>query len=150
MKKYIFVIAMSLLVSCEFADLTEIAQEKQENLLNSKAPGIDVLVGGESVVGLTDPVDCSSIIEFTVENTGNTTLVLDEVSIINDTDSAFNITGPASSSIEPGQTVTFSVTLKEIITSGITYYATIQITSNADDSPVKIDITGYVELNIPM
>jgi len=98
-----------------------------------------------SVIGLAEPVDFGEVdsgfaIEFTVVNTGNATLVLVGVSLTDNT--VFEIAGPASNSIEPGQNVTFSVT----ISGSNGYYSdTITIFSNADNSPVEIDISGTVK-----
>lgn len=145
MKKSIFIIAASLLLSCELTDLTETVQKNQEYLRNSRAPVIDVFLNDTSVIGLAEPVDFGEVdsgfaIEFTVVNTGNATLVLVGVSLTDNT--VFEIAGPASNSIEPGQNVTFSVT----ISGSNGYYSdTITIFSNADNSPVEIDISGTVK-----
>lgn len=105
MKKSIFIIAASLLLSCELTDLTETVQKNQEYLRNSRAPVIDVFLNDTSVIGLAEPVDFGEVdsgfaIEFTVVNTGNATLVLVGVSLTDNT--VFEIAGPASNSIEPG------------------------------------------------
>ncbi len=145
MKKSIFIIAASLLLSCELTDLTETVQKNQEYLRNSRAPVIDVFLNDTSVIGLAEPVDFGEVdsgfaIEFTVVNTGNATLVLVGVSLTDNT--VFEIAGPASNSIEPGQNVTFSVTISG---SNGSYSDTITIFSNADNSPVEIDISGTVK-----
>lgn len=133
------------MLSCELTDLTETVQKNQEYLRNSRAPVIDVFLNDTSVIGLAEPVDFGEVdsgfaIEFTVVNTGNATLVLVGVSLTDNT--VFEIAGPASNSIEPGQNVTFSVTIRG---SNGYYSDTITIFSNADNSPVEIDISGTVK-----
>ncbi len=86
-------------------------------------------------------IDTSAAQNITVTNTGNEPLTFDSIVLGGNDSFAYSVTDDCSGSdLLPGETCTLTVTFFPLVDG--TFDATLTLTSNADDSPQVVTLTG--------
>ncbi|WP_332032356.1 choice-of-anchor D domain-containing protein [Kaistella sp.] len=109
--------------------------------INIKQGGTNIVSGGTYTFGNQISGTSSSVITFTVENTGQNDLSVGALSISGTNAGEYTITQPENSTVAGGYTTTFTVTFSPTTTGPKTAQLSL-VNDDANENPYIINLTG--------